>query len=486
MHKQRQESTPGFLFYDYETFGINPAYDRIAQFGAIRTDQNLEFLDEPEVFYCQPTKDFLPHPDACLLTGITPQVAQAEGVKEWEFAQRIYDLMSVPDTCTLGYNNFRFDDEFTRYLFYRNALDPYAREYKDGNSRFDLIDLVRLTYALRPQGINWPMHDESVPSFKLEDLTQANGIEHGQAHDALADVYATIEIAKLIRKAQPRLWEWALQLRDKYHTQDLINQGKPLVHSSARIPSALGCATLVLPLATHPTIRNQHVVFDLRHSPKLFLELAHDELKDYLYTPKDDLPAGTERLPIKTIKLNRAPMLAPMSTLKGVDHHRIDLNVDQCLVHMEELKACQDLAERIVALFDTEPWPASDDPEAALYEGFISYEDRHTLNRFHTTPAAEWPDLERRLADARLPELMFRARARNFPETLSTDELQRWEQHCYQRLCANSNEHYFNIEQYEERIKDLNSKNTKPELIDALKAWPLELRLNYLAKEYGT
>jgi exodeoxyribonuclease-1 len=486
MHKARPDGVPGFLFYDYETFGTQPARDRIAQFGAILTDENLNPIAEPEIFYCQPAMDMLPHPEACLLTGITPQKAQSEGYSEWEFAHRINELMSRAETCTLGYNSFRFDDEFTRYLFYRNAIDPYAREYKNGNSRYDLIDLVRLCYALRPDGIAWPQHEDGRPSFKLEDLTQANGIEHSGAHDALADVYATIEVAKLIKQHQPKLWQWALGLRDRYQVDELLDQGKPLIHSSSRFPSAHGGTSLVLPIGAHPKIRNQHVVFNLRHSPELFLTLPLGELKDYLYTPSSDLPEGSERLPIKTIKTNRAPVLAPMATLKGVDHARIDLDLDRCLQYAEQLKACQDLKARIHALFEQAPWPASDDPDAALYEGFIDYGDRRLLGEFQLSPREQWSELENKLGDARLPEVMFRTRARSFPESLNQEEHQRWEQYRYERLYLTRGGASIQLSDYQTRIDELRQQGADTQILDELSAWPSTLRVQALEQQYGS
>ena len=197
-----------FLWHDYETFGANPRLDRPSQFGAIRTDENFNQIGEAEMFYCSPADDFLPHPMAVLITGITPQEARTNGLAETDFAGAINDLMSRPNTCVVGYNSLRFDDEVTRHMFYRNFIDPYAREWQNGNSRWDLIDVVRAIYALRPEGINWPSKEDGTPSFKLEDLTAANGIAHGEAaHDALADVRATLELAKLLKKAQPRLFD---------------------------------------------------------------------------------------------------------------------------------------------------------------------------------------------------------------------------------------------------------------------------------------
>ena len=182
------------LWHDYETWGVSPKFDKPSQFAGIRTDLDLNIIGEPEMFYCQPPQDYLPQPEACLVTGITPQKALREGLTEAEFAERIHSLFSQPNTCVAGYNSIRFDDEVTRYLLYRNFYDPYAREWQNGNSRWDIIDMIRACYALRPEGIEWPTVErdgQQVVSFRLELLTKANGIEHEAAHDAMSDVYAT-------------------------------------------------------------------------------------------------------------------------------------------------------------------------------------------------------------------------------------------------------------------------------------------------------
>ena len=163
-------------WHDYETFGADPARDRPAQFAGQRTDLDLNPVGEPLVVYCKPASDMLPQPEACLVTGITPQLAFQQGIIEAEFIAQIHKELAKPNTCTVGYNNLRFDDEFTRYTLYRNFYDPYAREYRNNNSRWDIIDMARMCYALRPAGIEWPKDEEGVPSFKLENLTQANGL----------------------------------------------------------------------------------------------------------------------------------------------------------------------------------------------------------------------------------------------------------------------------------------------------------------------
>src|SRR5215831_17117708 len=268
-----------FFWHDYETFGIDPCRDRPAQFAGLRTTYDLEPVGEPLAIYCKPARDVLPTPFSCLITGITPQRAERDGLVEAEFAARVHDELSAPGTCAVGFNSIRFDDEFTRNLLYRNFYDPYAREWENGNSRWDVIDLVRMCYALRPQGIEWPVRDDGTPSFRLEDLTAANRLWHQQAHDALSDVHATIAIARLMRVRQPRLFDWFFALRRKQRAFELLDciQRTPVLHVSSRYPAERGCIAMVVPLAIHPDQPNKVIVYDLDSDPAPLLELDPDD-----------------------------------------------------------------------------------------------------------------------------------------------------------------------------------------------------------------
>lgn len=420
-----------FLWHDYETFGTHPALDRPAQFAAIRTDADLEPVGDPMCWYCKPADDALPHPMACLVTGITPQVADREGVVEAKFAQRIHAEMSEPGTCGVGYNSIRFDDEVSRHLFYRNFIDPYRREYANGNSRWDLIGLARMSYALRPGGVEWPEHEPGKPSFRLEDLTAANGIEHAGAHDALADVRATIELARLLKRHQPRLFDWTLDLRDKQAASALLNADPPvpLVHTAATIPAERGCTTLILPLAIQPDRPKSVIVFDLMDDPGPLLDLSAEQIAARLFTPAADLPADESRIALSTVATNRVPMLAPASVLQGVDLDRIGLDPDRCEAHARRIgTALPALRAKLREVYTPPPPAPGDDPDAMLYTGnFFSNADRAEMRRILTTPSGELGQHDWGFRDPRLPTMLFRYRARNYPETLSRDERDRWE-----------------------------------------------------------
>lgn len=470
-----------FYWHDYETWGANPRLDRPAQFAGLRTDPDFNPLGPPLVLYCRPADDVLPHPEACLITGLTPQRALAEGVIEAEFFAAIHEQLAQPGTCALGYNTLRFDDEVTRHGLYRNFFDPYGREWKNGNSRWDLIDVVRLTRALRPEGIEWPVREDGETSFKLEHLTAANGIDHAGAHDALADVRATIALAKLVRERQRRLWDFAFAHRDKASAARLLDlrARQPVLHVSSRYPARHGCLAVVVALAPHPTNKNGVVVYDLRHDPTALLTLDADAVRRLVYTAAEDLEEGESRIPLKVVHLNKCPVLAPLATLTPEAAERWAIDLEQSQRHRAALLAARDLPAKLAAVFGEKPFPAAADPEQALYDGFLSDADRARCDRVRRTAPERLAGLGRDFEDGRLPELLFRYRARNWPQTLSGPERARWD--AWRRARVQDPASGLTLADYRKQVARLAVDPTltpaQRAVVSALADWPSEIGL---------
>ena len=430
-----------FFWHDYETFGRVPRRDRPAQFAGVRTDAALNEIGDPVMLYCQPGDDWLPDPESCLLTGITPQHCQAQGVPEHGFAAQVLAALGEPGTVGVGYNTIRFDDEVTRHLFWRNLIEPYGREWQHGCGRWDLLDTVRCAYALRPDGFAWPTHDDGRVSFKLEHLTQANGLAHAAAHDALSDVRATIALARLIRSTQPRLFDFCLKLRKKEAVWQEIGpvggEGRrPFLHVSGMFGVERGCIALVWPLAPHPTNKNELIVWDLAHDPAELLGLDADTLRLRMFSKAADLPEGVARLPIKSIHVNKSPVvIGNLKTLPPAQAERWGVNLAQGLQHAawaaQQADALAALPWR--AVFTRPPGPTPDVDED-LYGGFIGPADRRTLERLRTLDGDALAGKRPAFDDSRLDELLFRYRARNWPATLDAAEQARWLQHRQERL----------------------------------------------------
>lgn len=460
MTKGEQQNT--LYWHDYETWGEVPAIDRPSQFAGVRTDEDLNIIGEPLMIYCKPAPDVLPKPEACLITGLLPGVAEEKGLPEYQFIARIHAELSRPGTCGVGFNSIRFDDEVTRYTLYRNFYDPYEREWRNGNSRWDIIDMVRMTRALRPDGIEWPNYDDGRPCFKLEMLTKANGLIHAAAHDALSDVYATIAVAKLIKTRQPKLYDYAYKLRDKRFVASMIDidSHKPLLHISSRFPSENGNAALVLPLAMHPTNKNSVIAFNLATDPGALLSLSVDELRVRLYTRTEDLPEGVERLSLKEIHFNKTPMLLPANMLDDATAQRLQIDKSLCEQHWNRLRNLtlieqQQLQQTLFQLYRENNFAEKTDPEQMLYSGFFDDQDKRLINRVRQADAETLANGSFEFRDARLAEILFRYRARNFPASLTPDEQARWKAFCQWRLTNKEAQSSLTLPEFYARLAQL-------------------------------
>lgn len=473
-------------WHDYETSGTDPRYDRPMQFAGVRTDEELNIVGEPLMIYCKPAGDFLPHPQAALVTGLTPQQAEKDGLTEAEFIARIHDELAEPGTCGVGYNSLRFDDEFTRFTLFRNFYDAYAREWQNGNSRWDIIDMVRLTRALRPEGINWPDREDGKPSFRLEDLTKANGIEHSGAHDALADVYATIEIAKLIKNAQPKLYDFVFNHRRKHDVSPLLNlhERKPLLHVSRMYPSEYCGTALVVPLAKDPTNSNGIIVYDLRHDPSDLIHLDADTLRERLFTATQALAEGVSRPALKTLHINKCPVVVPASTLDDAAAERLQIDRSKHDEHLAMLNAAGDLSSKLQHIFTKPDYDNIDDPDASLYGGgFFSDSDKRKMEVIRSAEPDMLKTLSIPFEDSRLPELLFRYRARNWPETLDQEEQAVWLQHRQQRLGDAAPEAILNLPRFELALaecREQTTDETKLKVLDELADYASRLRSELL------
>jgi exodeoxyribonuclease-1 len=451
--------SPSIYWYDLETFGIDPKKDRIAQFAGLRTDPELNVISDPLVMFCKPARDMLPSPESCLVTGITPQQALQDGIPEAAFIARVNDEFSRPDTCVCGYNNIRFDDEFVRYSLYRNFFDPYEREWKNGNSRWDIIDMVRLTRALRPDGIEWPWRDDGLPSFRLEDLTVANHIEHAHAHDALSDIHATIAIAKLIRDKQRKLFDFVFSLRSKHQVamQFNVKEHKPVVHVSGMFPSRYFCATVVAPITMHPSNKNGVIVYDLREDPAPLLDLSIEEIQKRVFSPKDDLAEDEARVPLKTIHMNKCPVVVPLTTLDNESQGRIQLDMDACQRHLAVLQNNPQLEKKISQVFHHKGYTPTDDPDQQLYQGFFDAADKGRMQEIRSCAPDELAQREFFFNDKRLPELLFRYRARNWPDSLNEHEVQLWKAYCQQRVTDPDGGNSITLQEFNQRLDELSN-----------------------------
>ncbi len=466
-----------FFFYDLETGGINPRRSRIMQFAGQRTDMDLQPVGEPVNLLIKMTEDTLPEPDAVMVHGTTPQQTVADGITEAEFIEFFNKEISLPETIFIGFNNIRFDDEFMRFLFYRNFNDPYEWQWKDGRGRWDLLDVSRMTRALRPDGIKWPFAADGKPTNRLEFLSAINKLDHANAHDALSDVQATIAVADLIRTKQPKLFDYLLNIRGKQAVQTLAESGKPFIYSSGKYPGEYEKTTVVSRLAAHPD-KNGVLVYDLRHDPTEFISLNPEQLAErWRYNRESE----EKRLPVKALQFNRCPAIAPLGVLDDDSQKRLDINLEKIGSHLKVINSAQSFTPNLLKALEIINAPrkqqvaidSSDlDVDTKLYDGFIPDKDRSLSEKLRASAPEEISGYADKLSDQRLKILVPIYKARNFPKFLTDEERNYWEDYRARRLMAG--EESSQLARFMARLKELSAGNVskdKQYLLDELQLW---------------
>ncbi len=429
-----------FFFYDLETSGLDPRADRIMQFAGQRTNMQLEPVGDPVNILVKMSEDTLPSPYAIMVTKITPQSTLTDGFTEAEFCRYVMDEIFTPGTIAIGYNSIRFDDEFMRHIFWRCFYDPYEWQWKDGRSKWDMLDAVRMTRALRPEGIEWPVTDEGKATNRLELITKLNSIEHKHAHDALSDVEALIDVTRLIKEKQPQLYDYLFKMREKRAVQQMINLDKPqpFVYSCGQYSSAHNKTSVAFPIA--PAKNGNVLVFDLRQN--LDELLAQEEPKFY--------PT------VKELKYNHCPAVAPLGVLEqGDGWQKIGLTKEQIEKNKTALLAHSDFIEKMRSENEERPeFPPAVDSESALYDGFLDPSDKTRCDAVRVAKLNDLADFHPDFHDPRLPDLLLHYKARNFERSLTESEHQKWEEYRLARIKAKQNEYIKAIQQLAAEGKD--------------------------------
>lgn len=452
---------PNFYFYDLETSGISARECRIMQFAGQRTDMGLKPIGESESFYIKLTPDILPDPDAILITGITPQKTLTDGITEAEFLKYFYKNIAQPGTIFVGFNNIRFDDEFIRFISYRNFYDAYEWQWRNNNSKWDILDVSRLTRALRPEGINWPFDSEGKPSNKLELLAKANKLNHFKAHDAASDIKATIAVAELIKQKQPKLFDYLLTMRDKKLIEELVKKPEPFIYCSGRYNGEYQKTTVVITLTTHPTQKGAIFVYDLRVDPAKWAKKTPQQLAEYL--AKFKYEEGEKRLPVKQLQFNRCPAVAPLSVLDEASQKRLKLRLGEINKNLKTLLTYSDFGKNFqeaVKLNERQKQASLiidiNDVDSQLYDGFFNDEDKAKMDIVRAANQEDLADLHLAFNDARLEKLLLLYKARQFPKSLSADEQAKWEAYRQHKLLAGDDQSEF--ARYVKRLNELSVK----------------------------
>lgn len=470
-----------FFFYDLETSGFSPQNDRIMQFAGQRTDENLNRIGEPVNILIRLNDDVLPSPSALMVTKISPQKTVEEGYTEAEFSKMLVEEYFTPDTVIIGYNNVRFDDVHIQHLLWRNFYPPYDWQWKDGRSRWDLLDVVRMIRALRPERINWPfiINEETGEKFaanKLELLTKENGILHENAHDAMSDVDGLIDVARLLKEKQPQIFDYLFKIRSKNEVQKLVNleNPKPFVYTSGRFKVEFEKTTVAFPIA--PAKNQNVIVWDLRFSPEKFIDWNEDQIlenitADFETRSSDDF----EPIAAKILQYNKCPAVAPMGVLTEENQQRLKINLAEIQKNLDILRKNPHFAENLRSAFERRSEVFQDKnnaeklaPEARLFEGFVSKSDDIKIEAVRNSTDRELADFHPDFADERLTDLLLHYKARSFPKSLSSQEKELWEEYRVknlQKMIPNF------MKEFQEIANNQNLNSQEEYILEEIKLW---------------
>lgn len=428
-----------FFFYDLETSGLNARTQRIMQFAGQRTSADLKPMGDPVNILVKLSDDILPEPYAITVTGITPQATLADGMSEPEFAAYLDREIFTPNTIAVGYNSVRFDDEFVRNTMWRNFYDPYEWSWSEGRGRWDMLDVVRMTRALRPDGIEWPLDDKGRATNRLELLAKSNKLLHTKAHDALSDVEALIAMAQLLHIKQPKLFDYLFGIRGKKEVAKLVNleNPQPFVYASGRYGAEHNFTTVAYPIApgTRP---GSVIVYDLRYDPSEFAAASPQALASVLLADKQArMQDGFTPLPVKELVYNKCPAVAPLGVLDEASQERLHLPLVEIQKNLQTLQQHPAFGEAVRTAYEMrEPYEKSTDVENQLYDSFVPDKDKVHMHAVRSASVDDLADFHPHFVDERLGELLLRYKARWFADSLSEDERKSWEQYRQTKLAA--------------------------------------------------
>lgn len=450
-----------YVFYDTETTGLDKTFDQILQFAAILTDADLNELDRFE-FRCRLLPHVIPAPGALLATRVTPAMLTDPNLPSHyemmlQIAQKLRDWSPAIFT---GYNTLSYDEPLLRQAFYQ-TLQPIYLTNTNGNQRADVLRLAQATAALLPNAMAVPISAKGKPTLRLDTLAPANGFAHENAHDALADVEATIYMARLIRDRAPSVWKSLMPLVDKGEVTSQLASGQPkcLVEYHMGVPSlraVVGCGR-------HPKNNTMQAVFDLRRTPAEVLNLSEDDLAEETKGPTRAL---------RTVYANKMPALVDLGLAPQLQA-ATGLPLAEIVRRATVVSADSHFSARVgVAMEQRYPsFEPAQVVEARMYEGFPSRADESRMQAFH---AADWDgraEIAETIEDDRYRELARRLVFVNAPEAIPTaqrDQLQTWlenRQHGREGIEAGRT--------ISEAIEELNKDTTAYEArkIKAIRSW---------------
>lgn len=381
-----------FVFYDTETTGANTSFDQILQFAAIKTDNELNVIDQFEI-RCRILPHVIPHPAAMRVTGVTAEMLVDQRLpSHYEMACAIREKMTAwSPAIFIGYNSIEFDEHLFRQMFYKTLHPPYLTN-SPGNARSDVLRMMQAVHLFSPQALTFPLNDKGLPILKLERVAPLNGFNHANAHDALADVHATIHMSRLVRDKAPDVWSSFMRFCHKAAVLDYIGDERVFCLSEFYFGRPYSWPVTILGVSKD--IPSEAYAFDLSNDPDELAALSEQNLVARL---------GRSPKIIRKLRANAAPIIMPIDDAPAIcKFHAV--GADEIERRADRLADDPQLRAYLVACFlaSAEEREASEHVEKQLYDGFFSAADQRRMGQFHTLPWQDRVHLVEEFEDPRL------------------------------------------------------------------------------------
>lgn len=398
-----------YLFYDVETSGLNPAFDQILTFAGIRTDLDFREISRQSVII-RLRKDIVPSPKAFLTHGLKSDDL-ALGINEYEAARIIHKIVNTPGTISLGYNSLGFDDEFLRFMFYRNLLDPYSHQYNNGCSRMDVLPITVVFKVFHFESLKWPETDGK-PSLKLDLIAHENNlITSGRAHEAMNDVESVIELSKKLFQEEA-IWNYCLDFFDKAKEEARINS----IKSDFNIQDQYFKICIMISLSFGSKVNYMAPVIHLGQS------LPYKNQSLWLRLDSESIPGFGNEMSTDDAHVIRKRSGDGLIILPALDRFWNKMPTSSKQVFDENLRKIRKDWKKLFAYIRYHleykyPYIPDIDPDAALYQdGFFSIKEKKQCELFHKTGNDLKHGIIDQIQSPRIRALALRILERNFLE----------------------------------------------------------------------
>ncbi len=464
------------VFYDFETCSSNVSYGQIIQAAAVLVNDNFQELDRYEG-RCKLSPGIIPEAMALIVNKTTPKILKETNLSHYKMIRQMMEKFNQwKNSIFIGYNSINFDEEFLRRTLFKNLDYPYLT-VTNGNERADLFSLTRAAYLYYPGCIKTEISDKNNPVFKLDKLAPINGIQHNDAHSAISDVLATVEIAKLLSKSAPNVWKASLMTTNKDKTLKIIKNEltfcTDFFYYGKSIPFVL---TYV---CEHPQW-GYPMCFDLKSDPKNYFSLSLKDLrKELKKTPKV----------IRTIKHKKHPIIMNASYGINFDVYK-KIGLEELCQRAKLIKENKEFSKKVSEILNEEAMEKHDFDsqeevyaEESIYKKFTTKEDNAIMPIFHK---AEWEEkflVLQKFKDERLRYFGKKILYEESPESLPKDEYRSMHKEISARVLSTNKEKWNTIPRTYAEIDALRNKfkddKEKLELLDQINLYIEEIEKVY-------